>query len=105
MDSATVRLPLFALLVGVANALIFLGFEWVIHHGTDWLWNDVANSDEVRWRVVPLALALSVAFSALLRACGERRFVEPHLDPLADSDPTSAPTPAGLGIILAIGAA
>ena len=68
MDSATVRpvhlLAGAALLVGAANALVFAGFEWVIKHGTDWLWNDVAGTDDVRWRVVPLALGLSIAFSA-----------------------------------------
>jgi hypothetical protein len=37
------------------------------------LWNDVVDSDDARWRVVPLALALSVALSALMRALGQPR--------------------------------
>jgi H+/Cl- antiporter ClcA len=105
VDSPAVRLVLIALLVGIADALLFLGFEWVVHHGTDWLWNDVAGTDEVRWRLVPLAIGLSIAFSALLRAFGERRFVEPHLDPLEDSEPGSPPTTAGLATVLLLGAA
>ena len=58
-------LALLALVVGVVDALVFVGFEWVVNHGTDWLWNDLAGSDDVRWRVVPLALGLSIAFSAV----------------------------------------
>ena len=58
---AAVLLGSLALAVGVVNGLVFLGFEWVVNHGSDWLWNDLVNSDEVRWRVVPLALGLSIA--------------------------------------------
>ena len=86
VESAAVRpvlvLALLALVIGVVDALVFVGFEWVVNQGTDWLWNDVAGSDDVRWRVVPLALGLSIAFSAGCGGSGERRFVEPHLDPL-----------------------
>ena len=52
---AVISLCLVALAVGVVDGLVFLGFEWVVNHGTDWLWNDVADSDDVaggssRWR-------------------------------------------------------
>ena len=108
VESAAVRpvlvLALVALAIGVVDAVVFVGFEWVVNHGTDWLWNDVAGSDDVRWRVVPLALVLSIAFSALVRWVGQRRFVEPHLDPLHSSD-GPPPTVAGLATILLVGAA
>jgi H+/Cl- antiporter ClcA len=99
-----------ALAVGVVNGLVFMGFEWVVKHGTDWLWNDVVDSDDVRWRFVPLALALSVAFSALLRWRGEPRWTPPHLDPLGPAEgsggePARAPTLDALGTVLLVGAA
>jgi len=94
-----------ALLVGVANGLIFLGFEWVVKHGTDWIWNDVAGTDDARWRVVPLAIGLSLVLSAVLRAVATARWVEPHLDPLAQpADEAEAPTVNALATILLIGA-
>jgi len=43
-----VRPALFGLAIGVVNGLVFLGFEWLVNHGTDWLWNDVVDTDEVR---------------------------------------------------------
>jgi H+/Cl- antiporter ClcA len=99
-----------ALAVGVADGLVFLGFEWVVKHGTDWLWNDVVDSDDVRWRVVPLALALSVALSALMRPLRQPRWTPPHTDPLGPAEgsagePPPAPALGGLATILLVGAA
>ena len=107
---AAVLLGSLALAVGVANGLVFLGFEWVVNHGSDWIWNDLANSDEVRWRVVPLALVLSISLSAAMRALRQERWVAPHVDPLGESDdpkpePPPAPAFADLVVILLIGAA
>jgi H+/Cl- antiporter ClcA len=94
----------------VVNGLVFLGFEWVVKHGTDWLWNDVVDSDDVRWRVVPLALALSVALSALMRGLGQPRWTAPHMDPLGPAEGSAGeppPPPAldALATILLVGAA
>ena len=94
--------------VGVADALVFLGFEWLVKHGTDWLWNDLAGSDDERWRVIPLAIVLSLAFSALLRALKQPRWTPPHLDPLHSADGEEhppAPTLIAVALILVIGAA
>jgi H+/Cl- antiporter ClcA len=101
------RLSSLALAVGVIDGLLFLVFEWVVKHGTDWLWNDLVDSDDVRWRVVPLALVLSVALSALLRWLGEPRWTPPHVDPLGAAEEPDAPPPSAgaVGTILAIGAA
>jgi H+/Cl- antiporter ClcA len=95
-----------ALALGVVDALVFLGFEWVVKHGADWLWNDVVDSDAVRWRVVPLALVLSVALSALLRSLGEPRWTPPHTDPLGPAEDEAPPPTLGApATILLVGAA
>lgn len=102
------RLAVLALAVGVVDGLVFLGFEWLIKHGTDWLWYDVAGSDDARWRVLPLALGLSIAFSALLRVLGQPRWIPPHVDPLNSAEQEeepSAPTLPAVGLILLVGAA
>jgi H+/Cl- antiporter ClcA len=96
--------------IGVANGLVFLGFEYVTGHGTDWLWDDVVHSDESRWRVLPLAIGLSIALSALVRALKEPRWNEPHVDPLGSADDHEpkheAPaTLSGVAVVLVIGAA
>jgi H+/Cl- antiporter ClcA len=101
------RLSSLALAVGVVDGLVFLVFEWVVKHGTDWLFNDVVDSDDVRWRVVPLVLVLSVALSALLRRLNQPRWTPPHVDPLGAAEEPDAPPPSAgaVGTILAIGAA
>jgi H+/Cl- antiporter ClcA len=99
-----VRAAALAVAVGVANALVFLGFEWVTKEGSDWLWNDVAGSDDVRWRVVPLAIAGSLALSLALRLARQRRVKQIETDPV-DAPPEQGRTTAGTVVTtLAIGA-
>ena len=105
MPTRPLILVALALLIGVVDGLVFLGFEWVVNHGTDWVWNDLAGTDDARWRVLPLAIVLSVAFSALLRLLKEPRRQKPHVDPLAHAGEGPPPTVAGLATILLIGAA
>jgi H+/Cl- antiporter ClcA len=107
---AALLLAAIALALGVIDGLVFLGFEWVVKHGTDWLWNDVVDSDDVRWRVVPLALVLSIALSALMRGLGQPRWTAPHMDPLGPAEgsggePPPAPALPILATILLAGAA
>jgi H+/Cl- antiporter ClcA len=107
---AILLLSSIALAVGVVDGLVFMAFEWVVKHGTDWLWNDVVDSDDVRWRVVPLALALSIALSALMRGLGQPRWTAPHMDPLGPAEgsggePPPAPALPALATILLVGAA
>lgn len=112
MTRAHRRLVVAGLAVGVADGLIFLAFEWVAKDGTHWLWNDLADSDAARWRVVPLAIVLSVGLSAVLRWTRQPRWIPPHLDPLASAEeeeeeeaPGARPTLAVLAATLAGGAA
>ncbi|HEX6945598.1 MAG TPA: chloride channel protein, partial [Casimicrobiaceae bacterium] len=72
------------ILIGAANALGLLGFEWLTDHLIDLIWNDWAGSDEVRWLVVPLAIAGSVAFSLSVRATRQTRLQPPRTDVLAE---------------------
>src|SRR4051794_34530018 len=92
-----------SIVLGVANAGLFLGFEYLVNHGTEWLWDDVANSDDVRWRVIPLAIAGSVVYSLLLKALREPRVtrVEPHT--ALELDDKSPATFRAVWVILAIG--
>jgi H+/Cl- antiporter ClcA len=89
----------------VLNAIVFAGFEWVVNHGTVFIWDDVVGSDEVRWRVIPLAIVASLVFSLLVHALGQKRVGAVHTDPLAgDSDPGRV-TLTTIGVILLVGAA
>src|ERR1044071_5998658 len=91
--------------IGVLNAIVFLGFEWLVNHGTVYIWDDVVGSDTERWRVIPLAIVLSVLFSVLVRALGQPRVGAVHTDPLAGgSDPAPA-TLTAIVVILVIGVA
>lgn len=98
-------LPAAALLVGVLNAVMFVVFEWVVDHGTDYIWNDLTDSDSVRWRVVPLAIGASIAFALVVRAARQPRLVPPHTDPLAGEEDAGQATLGGIGLILVVGAA
>jgi H+/Cl- antiporter ClcA len=105
-----VLLAAIAIAVGIADGLIFMGFEWLVNHGDQWIWNDVFHTDTSRWRVIPLALILSVAFSLVLRALREPRWLPPHLDLLAAAGPGDgkAPPPPSLNavaLILVVGGA
>jgi H+/Cl- antiporter ClcA len=84
---------------------VFAGFEWVVNHGTVFIWDDVVGSDTVRWRVIPLAIVASLLFSMLVHALGQKRVGAVHTDPLAgDSDPGRV-TLTTIGVILLVGAA
>ena len=99
------RLVLLAPVIGVVDGLVFLGFEWLVKHGGDWIWDDLAGSDDARWRVVPLALALSLAYSAVLRARREPRVTRPDPDLLDAAREPPPPTLDSLATILLVGLA
>jgi H+/Cl- antiporter ClcA len=94
-----------AVVTGVLVALVFLGFEWVVNEGTDWLWDDVVHTNQDRWRVIPLAIVLSLAFALILRVLRQPRVGVVHTDPLAGGEDPPDATLSGLAVILVVGAA
>jgi len=100
----TVKLALIALVIGVVNAVMFKLFELVATNGTNWLWNDLFHSDTNRWLVIPLAVGLGILFSAVIRGFGEKRWVKPKTDLMAEEG-EQPHTLEAMGVILAIGAA
>lgn len=80
------RTVLAGVLIGAANALGLLGFEWLVDHLQDLIWNDWAGSDTTRWLVVPLAIAGSIALSLTVRLTRQTRMMPPHTDVLAGVD-------------------
>lgn len=98
-----VKLIILGVIVGALDALVFKAFEFVVNHGTQLIWNDIFQSDERRWVVIPLAVGLSVVFSAVVRALRQPRLVAPKLDPLA-SESTARVSLADIGTVTVIGA-
>jgi H+/Cl- antiporter ClcA len=68
--------------VGIVNALVFIAFEFSVNHGTQWLWNDVVQSDVHRWRVVILAVALAACHGTVLRLLRQPAVPPPATDPV-----------------------
>ncbi len=50
------------ILVGVAVALVYFGFEYAVHHSITYIWDDVFNTSTKRALVIPLCVVLSVIF-------------------------------------------
>jgi len=94
-----------AVLIGALVAVVFVGFEWVVNHGTVFVWDDVFGTDDVRWRVVPLAIGASILFSLLLRALGQPRVGVVHTDPLAGGEDPPPATLSSIVVVLVVGAA
>lgn len=97
------RLAAVGAVIGLANALGLLGFEWITEHGIDEIWNTWAGSDTTRWLVVPLAIAGSVALSLTVRALRQTRMLPPHTDVLADSDKVPPGSLKIIAVLLAVG--
>jgi H+/Cl- antiporter ClcA len=90
--------------IGAANALGLLGFEWLTDHLINLIWNDWADSDEVRWLVLPLAIAGSVALSLTVRATRQTRMQPPHTDVLAAADQMKPSSLRSIAVLLTVGA-
>jgi H+/Cl- antiporter ClcA len=103
---ATAGVVLVAAAIGVVDAIVFVVFEAAVDDGSNWLWNDFAGTDDARWRVVPLAIVLSIAFSALVRLFGQARYTPPHTDLVSPAGETVGPTSLGaIGVIFVVGVA
>ena len=80
-------LPVLGVILGLAVGIIFTVFELVVKEGTDYIWNGPLNTDEIRWRVVPLAIVLGIVFGLVLKLTGDKRIVPIHMDPLDHKQP------------------
>lgn len=97
------RTVLAGVLIGAANALGLLGFEWVVDQLQELIWNDWAGSDSTRWLVVPLAIAGSIALSLTVRLTRQTRMVPPHTDVLAEVDTVRPGTLKMIAVLLLTG--
>ncbi len=94
---------LIAVVLGVVNAIVLYIFEFIGVDGTNWLWNNVLHTDEFRWLVVPVAIALGLILTAVIKLLHDKRLVSPESDLLAEMD-TAPSTIRGIGVVLIIGA-
>jgi H+/Cl- antiporter ClcA len=94
---------LIALVLGVAVGIVFMLFEWIVKDGTDFIWNDVFNTDEVRWLVVPLAIILGVAFGWTLKQTGQEQLPKIHTN-FAEAEPPKKIDMKDIGIVFLVGA-
>ena len=97
------RTMLVGVVIGAANALGLLGFEWVVDNLQELIWNDWAGSDTTRWLVVPLAIAGSIALSLTVRLTRQKRMQEPHTDVLAEIDHIGPSSPKIIAVLLVTG--
>lgn len=97
-------LLLAATALGAVNAAIFLGFEAVVNHGTDLIWNDWLQTDSSRWLVVPVAIVLSIVFSLVLRLLRQPRWIKPETNLDLSTENAENSSLAKVGSILTTGA-
>jgi len=57
-----INLVVAAILIGLAVALTYFCFEWLVRVAIDTVWNDFLHVDEHKWRVVPVCVALTVLY-------------------------------------------
>jgi len=100
-----VRLVAVAIAIGVIDGVTFVVFEAAVDHGTDEVWNTLAGTDQTRWLVVPLAIALSIVFSAIVRLARQPRYTEPKTDLLDEGGPDQSATLASIAVIFGVGIA
>ena len=95
-----------SIVLGAVIGLMFLGFEWVVNHGDTWIWDDVFNTGEERWVVVPLAIGLSIIYSFIVHLVGQRRIIPIQLSIVEDlGKPLERAPLSGVAVILVVGAA
>lgn len=93
-----------SVVMGTIVGFLYLGFEWLVNNGSNWLWNDLVQSDTYRWRVIPLAIVMSIALTGTIVALGKKRVLKPSsglLDELSEIKKTSI---KDITIVLIIGA-
>ena len=99
-----IKYVLASIFIGAVVGFLYLVFEWVVNNGTNWLWNDLVESDTFRWRVIPLAIIMSIILSAVVLFFKKNRLQKTStnlLDELNDIKPTKI---SDILVILVIGA-
>ena len=81
-----IKIILVSLLIGILNALFYLAVEFIDTQGTDFLWNDVFNTDQNRILVIPLAIFLSIVFSAVIIFFKQKRIGKSETNLLSDEE-------------------
>lgn len=83
---------LIAVGIGIANALLLYMMELVGVHATAWLWNDLLNTDEQRWLIIPTAVVLGLVLTFALKRLNIKRIQPPEADLMdtIDDAPASA---------------
>ena len=99
-----IKYVLASIFIGAVVGFLYLVFEWVVNNGTNWLWNDLVESDTFRCRVIPLAIIMSIILSAVVLFFKKNRLQKTStnlLDELNDIKPTKI---SDILVILVIGA-
>lgn len=91
MWMSKLRFLLTTLFIGILNAVILVIFEFITTQGTEYLWNDFFNTDANRFSAIPVAILLSIIFSATIILFKQKRIGNPETDLLSDESikPTS----------------
>jgi len=80
------RIILASALIGIVNTFFFIAVEFVDTKGTNYLWNDLFNTSENRLGVIPLAIILSIIFSAVILFFKEKRIGKAETNLLSNDE-------------------
>lgn len=95
---------LISALTGILVSFLYLGFEWFVNNGSNWLWNDLVQSDVYRWRVIPLAIVMSIILTLVIKLFNQKRLTKPSEDLLGELDNIKQTSIGKIVVTLIIGA-
>ena len=65
MLNSKLKILISCLIIGVAVALTYYGFEFIVHHSINILWNDLFDTDSKRYMVIPASIIFGLIFFSL----------------------------------------
>ena len=83
---AKIKFIFIALFIGIINALFFIAVEFIDTRGTNYLWNEFFNTDENRLATIPVAIFLSIIFSAVILLLKQKRIGKAETNLLSDEE-------------------
>jgi H+/Cl- antiporter ClcA len=93
---------LLAIGIGAVNAIILAVFEFVGVDVTNWLWNDLFDTDTHRWAVIPLAWLFGLTLTATILYFKAERAPAPEAELVTlKAAPSSIPE---IAVVMVIGA-